>query len=399
MKNSQRVTRQAVILVGGRGSRLGPLTYDCPKPLLEVGGYPFLSYVITSLARQGFDDILLLAGYQSDSVLSFAEATSRQGLSIRCVVEESPLGTGGALTNAAAYLADHFILLNGDTLFDINLNDFAAPLMDGSLARLALRWVANTDRYGCIVLEYSNILEMKEKGISGAGLINGGIYFLAKCSLSMLPQGISSIEEDFIPLLIAKGCIEGREYSGFFLDIGVPADFNAAQSAVPESQYRPSVFLDRDGVLNEDRGYVYRSAQIDWISGAKEAVKYFNDAGYYVFVVSNQAGVARGFYAAAHVNLLHDWMQQELRAVGAHVDAFYFCPHHPEFNIPCDCRKPEPGMIFEAMREWPVVKTQSFLIGDKDGDVLAAKNAGIDGYLFSGENLLDFVLSLPIKNG
>jgi D,D-heptose 1,7-bisphosphate phosphatase len=396
MENSQRVTRQAVILVGGRGSRLGALTYDCPKPLLEVGGYPFLSYLIASLARQGFDDVLLLAGYQSDSVLSFADAASRDGLSVRCVVEKSPLGTGGALINAIEYLADQFILVNGDTLFDINLNDFASPCMPDCLARMALRWVENTDRYGCIVLEDSNILEMKEKGIPAAGLINAGIYFLAKCSLNLLPQGISSIEKDLIPQLIAKRCIEGREYSGFFLDIGVPVDFKAAQSAVPKNQSRPSVFLHRDVVLNEDRNYVDRPDQIYWISGAKEAIKYFNDAGCYVFVVSHQAGVARGFYAATHVKLLHDWMQQELRAVGAHVDAFYCCPHHPEFNGPCDCRKPEPGVIFEAMREWPVIKIESFLIGDKDWYIRAANNAGIDGYLFQGGNLLEFVLNLPV---
>jgi D-glycero-D-manno-heptose 1,7-bisphosphate phosphatase len=163
---------------------------------------------------------------------------------------------------------------------------------------------------------------------------------------------------------------------------------------------RPAVFLDRDGVLNVDRGYVHRPDQIEWIPGSREAIKRFNDAGYLVFVVSNQSGVARGYFSEEDVRALHRWMASELQAVGAHVDAFEYCPHHPEGTVAryrrvSGHRKPAPGMVLDCLARWPVNKDESFLIGDKDTDVEAAEAAGIRGYRFPGGNLLDFVDALP----
>jgi D-glycero-D-manno-heptose 1,7-bisphosphate phosphatase len=368
---------------------LGALTESLPKPLLSVGGRPFLSFLIDALARQGFNDILLLAGYQGPLVAEFAQHYTRPNLSVRCLVEDEPLGTGGALRHAESYLADQFVLLNGDTVFDINLNDLVTPPLDKAVARIALRRVSDTSRFGRVVLDCDKVLAMREKGFSGEGLINGGIYFLARAAMELQPAGGSSLERDLFPRLIAVGHLEGREYSGFFLDIGIPADFEAAQSLVPANLRRPAVFLDRDGVLNEDANYVSLPEEFRWIEGAKAAVKQLNDAGYYVFVVTNQAGVARGYCDLDRVNALHGWMQEELRSVGAHVDAFYLCPHHPDFTGPCDCRKPEPGMIFQAMAEWPIIKERSFLIGDKVWDLESAERAGIKGFLYSGGSLRD----------
>ncbi|MBP2654176.1 MAG: rfaF 3 [Firmicutes bacterium] len=158
---------------------------------------------------------------------------------------------------------------------------------------------------------------------------------------------------------------------------------------------RPAVFFDRDGVLNVDTAYVYRSEDFKWNAGAVEAVKYFNDKGYYVFVVTNQSGVARGLYKEDDVHDLHQWMNNELEASGAHIDAFYYCPHHPEegsaeYRKVCDCRKPEPGLILQALQEWPVEKTNSLLIGDKESDLAAAEAAGIKGFLFKGGDVCKF---------
>jgi len=360
-----------------------------------VAGRPFLSYLVDSLARQGFDKVLLLAGYQANIVQEFANNPSyRQDISLRCVVEGEQLGTGGALLHAQRYLDEQFVLLNGDTLFDINLNDLVTPPLQTALARIALRRVSDTARFGRVILDGGYIVTMQEKGISGDGLINGGIYYLTKPAIGLLPAGVSSLEQDLFPKLIAEGRLEGREYAGFFLDIGIPADFEAAQTSVPGSLRRPAVFLDRDGVLNEDVNYVSMPEEIRWIDGAKAAVKRLNDQGYYVFVVTNQAGIARGYYDAHRVNSLHAWMQQELRAVGAHIDAFYICPHHPDFNGACNCRKPEPGMILQAMNEWPILKKRCFLIGDKTWDVEAAERAGIRGYLFAGGNLNEMLTAV-----
>jgi D-glycero-D-manno-heptose 1,7-bisphosphate phosphatase len=161
----------------------------------------------------------------------------------------------------------------------------------------------------------------------------------------------------------------GRVYDRFFLDIDVPDDFALPQSAIPVRRRR-AVFFDRDGVLNEDIGFAHRPDQITWMPGAREAMKRLNDAGFLVFVVTNQAGIARGLYSEEHVRTLHRWMQQELRAADAHVDAFYHCPYHPEHGEPpyrtdCACRKPEPGMLLRATAEWPVERKGSFLIGDR----------------------------------
>lgn len=159
---------------------------------------------------------------------------------------------------------------------------------------------------------------------------------------------------------------------------------------------RPAVFFDRDGVLNVDKGYAYQPEQIEWIQGAPEAIRYFNEQGCLVFVVTNQSGVARGYYNEEDVRKLHAWMNRELAKQGARIDAFYHCPHHPEgslaeFRQECDCRKPKPGMLVTALAEWPVDKTASFLVGDKPSDVEAARAAGLTGYLFTGGNLYEFL--------
>ena len=163
---------------------------------------------------------------------------------------------------------------------------------------------------------------------------------------------------------------------------------------------RPAIFFDRDGVLNVDVNYLYKAEDFQWIPGAKETIKYYNDQGYLVFVVTNQSGVARGYYSESDVHSLHQWMQQELAAAGARIDAFYHCPHHvqgsvAEYRLDCGCRKPAPGLILQAMEQWKVNKKQSLLIGDKPSDVEAAQAAGIKGYLFSGGNLLEFVRTIP----
>ena len=156
------------------------------------------------------------------------------------------------------------------------------------------------------------------------------------------------------------------------------------------------VFLDRDGVVNTDIGYLWRREDLAWIPGAPEAIRLFNERGWPVVVITNQSGVARGYYREEDVQSLHLWMNAELNKLGARIDAFYFCPHHPkgavtEYTRECDCRKPQPGMILQAMEDWQADPATSFLIGDKDSDVAAATAAGIQGYLFDEPNLLEFV--------
>jgi D,D-heptose 1,7-bisphosphate phosphatase len=159
------------------------------------------------------------------------------------------------------------------------------------------------------------------------------------------------------------------------------------------------VFFDRDGVLNHDSGYTFEAGKLQWIDGAREAVKAVNDAGYFAFVITNQSGVARGFYEESHVQMLHRWMADEMVAIGAHIDAFEYCPDHPDGTIEryrrvSDRRKPEPGMITDLLGRFPVNAEDSMLIGDKVSDLQAAQAAGLKGHLFSGGNLEAFVKQL-----
>jgi D-glycero-D-manno-heptose 1,7-bisphosphate phosphatase len=161
---------------------------------------------------------------------------------------------------------------------------------------------------------------------------------------------------------------------------------------------KPAAFLDRDGVLNFDRGYTHRPDDLVMIPGAAAAVRLLNEAGYYVFVVTNQGGVARGLYSEAAIDQVHRHMQEILMKEGAHIDAFYYCPHHPEGTVKefanvCSCRKPEPGMLEQAASEWPVERARSFLIGDRDHDLTAASAFHIHGIKFDAqtESLVDLV--------
>lgn len=160
---------------------------------------------------------------------------------------------------------------------------------------------------------------------------------------------------------------------------------------------RPALFLDRDGVLNVDHGYVHRWEDFDWIAGAREAVRRFNEAGWLVIVITNQSGIGRGYYTEDEMHALHQNMQAALAEAGARIDAFYYCPQHPDaadvayrHPDPPD-RKPNPGMLLRALSEWPVDRDRSVMVGDKPADLEAALRAGVRGLLFAGRNLDAFL--------
>ncbi len=233
--------------------------------------------------------------------------------------------------------------------------------------------------------------------ILAAALINGGVYYFTRRALEESASP-SSLETDVLPRLVGRGAVRGYPYSGFFIDIGVPASLAAAAQLAPKHRRRPAVFLDRDGVLNIDHGYVHAPEQVEWVRGAKEAVKLLNDAGYYVFVVTNQAGVAKGRYGEDAVGTLHRWMAKELAAAGASIDDWRYCPFHPEgsvaaFRAEHDWRKPNPGMLLDLFEHWPIEREGSVLIGDKTTDIEAAEAAGVPGYLFEGGDLAAFIES------
>ena len=400
---------QCAILVGGLGSRLGEVAKATPKPLLDVAGTPFLEVLLAEARRRGFRDFLLLAGHRSERVEAFLaerQIESRFDCRVTICVEPEPLGTGGALTHAASRLRDEFLLLNGDTWFDFNWLDLIARRRAGGAeAALSLRRIERPDRYETVELDGDRVVAIQPRGAPlETALINGGVYALTRRALESLPGGRASLEADLLPRLVQRGMLRGAGYAGYFIDIGVPETLAAAQISVPGRRRRPAAFLDRDGVLNVDSVYPHRPEHIAWIPGAQAAVKLLNDAGYYVFVVTNQAGVAKGLYDEASIGRLHDWMNAEFRGAGASVDDWRYCPYHPDGGVEAyrrahDWRKPGPGMLLDLMAKWPVERSGSFLVGDRQSDLEAAAAANIPGYLFEGGDIADFVAAALAKAG
>jgi len=346
------------------------------------------------LDRYGFESILLLAGCRSEQFVELAKNRRPSG-KVDLVVESEPLGTGGALLGAGAALEGEFFLSNGDSLFDFNYLDMSLRTPGDCIGSLGLRAVPEASRYGGVLLDGDRIVSFSEKGRSGPGLINGGVYFLRKRVLDFVAPKCS-LERDVLPSLPER-LPAGIAYDGFFIDIGVPEDYERAQQQFPAHFFRPAVIFDRDGTLNRDPGYTHRVAGFEWLPGARETIKLLNDLGYLAIVVTNQAGVARGYYTEDDVRKLHVWMNRDLCPLGAHIDAFYFCPHHPAegeapYVRPCDCRKPAPGLIVEAAREWNIDVVRSFGVGDKESDRTAYQMAEVRSTLRSVSELRDVLL-------
>lgn len=231
--------RQCVILVGGLGTRLGALTRETPKPLMPIGDRPFLDILVRNVARQGFGEVLLLAGYRADRILDRygpgAALAGELGIDLSVVCEPAPAGTAGALVHAADRLADAFLMMNGDSLFDIDLGALvAAPAAEPWIAKLALRAVPDADRYGVVELDGDRIRSFRPRGPGGRpGLVNGGIYWMRRSVLDRIGTLPASIEQDVFPAAAAEGLLAGCRHDGYFLDIGVPESLAEGQRVLP----------------------------------------------------------------------------------------------------------------------------------------------------------------------
>ncbi len=392
--------RQCVILVGGLGTRLGALTQATPKPLLPVSGRPFLEYLIEDAARFGFTRIILLAGHLGGQVVQGFAGRRRvagRDIVIDVLVEPAPMGTGGALSLLRDIAAPAFLLMNGDSWCDIDLRAFATAMAPDALLRMALRPVADARRFGAVALEAGRVRRFLPRGDAAGGLMNAGIYLVRRDLLARIPEGVASLEADIFPALAAEALIEGIARDAFLIDIGVPEDYAAAPERLARHRRRAAVFLDRDGTLNHDDGYTHRVADLRWLPGARAAVRAANNAGRFVFVVTNQAGVAHGLYGLDAVDAFHARMDEELAEIGAHIDEFRACPFHPEaalaeFRADSACRKPRPGMLLDLAAAWPVDMTRSIMLGDRETDIQAATAAGLRGVLACGATPLDAVL-------
>ena len=396
--------RQAVLLVGGKGTRLKELARTTPKALMAIGDdRVFLDLLIDNLARQGFDKILLLAGHLGGQLLERYEGRSIRGACVSVAIEPEPKGTGGALWWSREKLDSTFLVVNGDTYFDMPYRRLEAALNrdPAAIAAMALRDVEDAARYGSVTLEGTRIVRFCEKVATAApapGRINAGVYLMLRKAVEAIGDGQVSLETEVFPKLAAQGRLLGTACEGYFIDIGLPQTLFQARYELPSILRRPALFLDRDGVINLDHGYVHRWESLQMVTGVAETIAAFNDAGWFVFVVTNQAGVARGLYDEGAIAVLHDQIRDWLAARGAHVDAFYYCPYHPDaaieaYRLDHPDRKPRPGMLLRAMEEWPVIRQRSFMVGDKETDLAAAAAAGIAGRRFEGDDLAAFFMA------
>lgn len=380
--------QQAVILVGGRGTRLGAAARDTPKPLMPiVGDVRFLDYLLENIARHGMREILLVAGHLGDQVEARYNGVNIRGAAVNVVREPQPAGTAGALRHVADRLDDVFLMSNGDSMFDINYLALAAALTPTDTGRLALRRVPDAGRYGRVTLNGERITGFHEKdpSWSGEAAISGGVYVLRKSVLDLIDRTPMSIETDVFPALVATGALSGETFDGYFLDIGLPETLADARAALPARMRRAAVLFDRDGTLNRDDGYTYKLDDLEFLPGAIEAVRACNDAGALAIVVTNQSGIARGNYETADMHAFHAHMQARLAEHGAHVDAFYHCPFHDAGVVPRFTRadhpdrKPNAGLLKRALLEWPIDRGRTMMVGDHARDVDAAAAIGIRG--------------------
>lgn len=398
--------KQCVILVGGKGTRLGDITANFPKPLLSINSKPFLEYLLSYIERYGFKEVLLLAGHANSEIIKFANNYKNSSLNIEVIIEKTPLGTGGSLINAYEKLDDSFFLLNGDSLLDGNWLSIISDLSEDINVSIALTEVSDSGRYGAVKLNKKIVASFEEKKKQTKtipGLINAGIYCIRKKILKDIKLKKISFEKDILPVLVSEKKVVGKKITGYFIDIGTQETLKEAK-LTQWLKNRKAVILDRDGTLNEDRGYTYKTEDLIWKPGAKEFIKNLNKRNYYVFVATNQSGIARGKYTEDDMHAFHNVMRDDLKDYGAYIDKFYYCPYHKdgiklEYKKDSNDRKPKTGMLEKITKEWGLNKDNLVFVGDRDIDMDCAKNFNIKGYKCNqDDNLMNIYNKILLEN-
>mgnify|MGYP000933097987 FL=1 len=364
--------------------------------MLKINEKPFLMNLIDMAQRFSFSEVLLLASHANKVLTQYFDNFYSKDFKIKIIIEEEPLGTGGAIINAYEHLDDTFYCINGDSIIEgnwISLNPF---LKDNYKAVIGLTEVSNPGRYGSININNNRIIAFNEKDDnSSSNLINGGIYLLRKEIFKKYEKNIISLEKDIFPELLNDGELAGKKIDGYFIDIGTPKSLKDAKKKLWGAN-RKAVIFDRDGTLNIDNGYTYKVDDLLWTDGSKDLIKYLNDLNYLVFVATNQAGIAKAKYTEDDMHNFHNAMQKSLLNTGAHIDKFYYCPYHTEgiikeYKFDSNDRKPNTGMLEKIMYDWNLPKKNMLLIGNRLTDVKCAENFNIQGFLYNtNDNLLDF---------
>jgi D-glycero-D-manno-heptose 1,7-bisphosphate phosphatase len=414
---------KTIIMAGGRGTRISELFPDIPKPLIPIDGMPVLEREIISLRNQGFKELILTVSYMADKIISYFGDGSRLGVNIQYYIENTPLGNAGALFKLREQLTEPFLLLNADAVFDVDFNRMVEfHESHGGLVTLFTHPNSHPYDSGLIIANENKVVETwlakeDERPKYYRNRVNAGLHVIDPSildSVSINPDLIGTVDREtgkvikvdldrqLLKPLSGTGkmfCYDSPEY---VKDMGTPERFNSVvkdykagtvQSKNLSNKQR-AVFIDRDGTINKYVGFLKDINKFELNVGITEAIKKINSSGYLAIVITNQPVVARGEVTWSELEDIHNKMETLLGFGGAYLDGIYYCPHHPhkgyegevvELKIDCNCRKPKPGLLLKAAKDFNIDLNQSYMIGDGENDNKAGIAAGCKTDLVNGE--------------
>ena len=399
---------KTVIMAGGRGTRISSVASDIPKPMIKIGTMPVLEHEIMCLRDQGFTDLIITVSHLGHIIMDYfgdgskcSPATGKPfGVHIEYYIEEQPLGNAGALFQIKEKLTEDFLLLNADAVFDIDFNRFVAyHKQKGGLVTLFTHPNSHPYDSGLIIAdEHGAVREWLAKEDARPtyyrNRVNAGLHIL---SPAVLQQEINTPKIDLDRQLLKPLAGTGRMFvydsPEYVKDMGTPEryeavcrDFqNGTVQAKNLGQKQKAIFLDRDGTINQYVGFLRNIEEFELIDGVADAIRMINNSGYLAIVVTNQPVIARGEVTFDQLQEIHDKMETLLGLHGAYLDGIYFCPHHPHkgydgeiaaLKFDCECRKPKPGMLQQAARDFNIDLSLSWMIGDRESDIAAGMAAG-----------------------
>ena len=377
----QRPT-QAVILAGGRGTRLRPITNTRPKPMVEFHGRPFLEYLIEMLREQGFKNVLLLLGYLPEVIIDYFGDGRRWGIKIDYSVSGPDDLTASRVRLARSKIEPCFLLMYCDNYWPMQIDGMWEQYVASKMPAMITVY-SNKDNYSrdSVRIGANNKVVVFDRSRTIPGLKGVEISYaiLDKSVLELLPEQDELFEVAIYPELVKLRQLAAYVSDHRYYSVGSHERLLLTKAFLAR---QPAIILDRDGVLNKrppKANYVRTWNEFQWLPGALEALRLLKEAGYKVIVISNQAGIARGIIQESDVARIHEKMVEQALMAGGAIDAFYFCPHH--WDDDCECRKPKPGMLFMAQREHHLDLTRTLLIGDDERDIQAADAAGCESVL------------------
>tara|TARA_B100000989_G_scaffold298957_1_gene291408 strand:+ start:33816 stop:34985 length:1170 start_codon:yes stop_codon:yes gene_type:complete len=369
-----------VILVGGKGTRISKFSKGTPKPLIKFNNIPFLDLILNYYSKFNFQEIILLAGYKSEYFKKKYHNKFRNFVKIKVIEENKPLGTGGAISKLKKIIKNDFLLLNGDSYFEIDLNKIKKIQN-----RLINIFLIKNINYKSNKKLSSLSVNKKNKVIfsSNASYMNSGVIYFRNKIFDLFPKKkIFSLEDDFLTRLISKKIVCGTKEKGFFIDIGTPKNFKFAQKKLKKNLLRPAYFFDRDGVINFDNGYVHKTKEMKIKPNVLKTLQKIIKKKFYIFIVTNQAGVAKRKYKEEDFFKFQKFLKQKLINNKVYIDDVKYCFFHPNAKIKkykkrSRFRKPGNLMIESLFKSWFIDRKKSIMIGDQVSDFMAAKKSNL----------------------